>query len=279
MVIKLVNKETQKFASETELAYQKPSLKKIIFERKSRPLTQKFVNKIMNGIKIHIDRQLFQRLYHLINIEVKNKIKNTPTENLLGSSELQNIAISMKDFFEAPLATYDGNQLTIKDFLDFYRIIPPKIKPPIHKPRLLRDAIIKLIEFDYLKNQAYKEGFDKDADVKKKSDIQCKEWLAFHYLKSVKKSVFISSKQIHAFKNSEKMQRLTQVLNRTPSDDQVRIYLENEQFMKRVQQLADSLRYVYKVKIFTSNLKKFIKNSSDKILYDPVILEFKEKFF
>ncbi|GAB4179257.1 MAG: hypothetical protein Kow00108_15200 [Calditrichia bacterium] len=279
MVIKLVNGETNKFASEIELAFQKPSLKKVITDRKAKPLAVKYINKLMDGVNIHIDPQLFRQLSELIRNQIHGRSRQNPIENPVNNAELNNIAVSLEELFEAPLATYDGKKMTIKQFLDFYRIIPPQVRPSIHKPKLLRDAIVKFIEFQYLTDQAYDEELDKDPEVLRAADIQRKEYLAFHYLKSVKKSLVVDDPMIKEFRESEKMARFEKVLGRVPADEDIRTYIMNDLFANRVLELSDSLRKTYRVEIFENSMRKLIKDSSDTLVHDPIVLDYKERFF
>lgn len=279
LILKLVDGKTVKFASKTELAMQKPSLRKILLDRKARPLSRAYINKLMDGVHIHIDPHLFNELFSVIESQVQGKVNDSPLQNPISSKEFNLISKDLSNFFEKPLATYDGKTMTIKSFLDFYRIIPDQIRPPIHRPVLLRDAIVKFIEFEYLKKEAYKEGLDKNPLVLKNVRIQQDKIRAFHYLKEVKKSISATEEQLEKFKQSEKAKRLKKVMGNAANDEAFKRYLETEMFTEQVVKLADSLRNLYSVEIYQPVLKKFIKDSSATLEYDPVAFNYKERFF
>lgn len=273
-VVKVIDGEIQKFASEYDFALAKSRLRKRIAERKAAPISKDYIHKLMDGITIHINPEVFRLLSDMLSRSLSGKVVFAPIDNPLTNEEIDQSEQNLGEILSRPLAEYDGKTMTVQEFLYRLKVIPENIRPKVHRPWLLADAIRKIIEHDYLAAEASRQGLARDRDVRFEYESEKVRLLSEEFLKMKYRNVSLSEQEYHDFKNSERFQKVSMI-----PDSELRNLLLKQKFSLAMVELADSLRHVSRIRTDTTMLIGRIKKPDQVIDFYPNQFLYREQYF
>ncbi|NIS27438.1 hypothetical protein GWN28_27780, partial [candidate division KSB1 bacterium] len=271
MVIQLVDGVVDKFMSEIDLAQNKSSLKRVIFERKAGPLANNYVKNLMLKKRLTLNPDSFFALSKLFSQLTE---KADPEPGLipvnLADHELSAVDHEAVSLRGSILATYEGGYLTVGEFLDRLQNMPAGLRPRVKMDRQLKDAIGVMVRNQFLANQARAAGLLETPEVRKEIRIQQDQALAEHYINVRRNQVKISNEEIGTFRQSLEFEELNQRLNSALTTEKIASVILDFKMAKTKLMLSDSLRQQFQVLVDSTGLRALVQNPEEIIDQDPM---------
>ncbi|MEA1980960.1 MAG: peptidylprolyl isomerase [candidate division Zixibacteria bacterium] len=159
-IIKLVDKATNE--KRTDFESMKNELEQQIINKKRLDLMNAYYEEIESKYPITVDTTT-------CNYIIKKREYLYPPE-LLKTLPRNDFDIEQLDRNEKELvlATWDGGQMTIQEYLEMAKQIPAKMKPNFDNFDSLKTVIFQLKRLDLLSYESIREGLDKDKEYLRK---------------------------------------------------------------------------------------------------------------
>ncbi|RKX22161.1 MAG: hypothetical protein DRP35_02625 [Candidatus Zixiibacteriota bacterium] len=159
-IIKLVDRATNE--KRTDFESMKNELKQQIINKKRLDLMNAYYEEIESKYPITVDTTT-------CNYIIKKREYLYPPE-LLKTLPRNDFDIEQLDRNEKELvlATWDGGQMTIQEYLEMSKQIPAKMKPNFDNFDSLKTVIFQLKRLDLLSYESIREGMDKDEEYLRK---------------------------------------------------------------------------------------------------------------
>jgi len=159
LVDKLPNEQRRDFDS------MKKSIEAQIIKRKSFKLTEDFLNQIKVKYPITIDTSTCQYLLHKREQLYPPQLLKTLPKNDFDVKQLD------RDEKELVLASWNGGQMTLNEYLTQVKNVPLKQRPNFDNYDSLATIVFELKKMDLLSLEAVREGLDNDKDYLKKMKL------------------------------------------------------------------------------------------------------------
>jgi len=146
--------------------------KKKIKDFKSQIKYRQYINSIMNGKKMEIHSENFEKLIKNIHSDIENIEINNSEYKLKDFSKNKNFTDNLKD--NDIICKLSGENWTVKDFNTLISKNPITINPDISLfklKKILKKIIINKLEIHYLTEEAYRIGLDQHYLVKHEEDV------------------------------------------------------------------------------------------------------------
>jgi len=278
MVIKLIDGIREKFLSESDFAENKNRIRKVLFDRKARKISDEYIYNILKNDEIFINPETFFPLSEHFSLYVSNKNSDDPFPIYLDNKEIKTAQASLKEISDKLLAKYKGGEFTVGEFLRRLFSMPRGMRPQVNMAPQLKKAIAISIRNDYLTRQAYKQGLDKSPVVKYETESQSDEILSRWMLKEMKKKVNVTEAEINDFKQKENFSNVNNQLSGKLTDSVIEDIIRDYKFSIYRKNFSDSLLSVYPVKVDTLLLSENIPDPEKIIKYKPISFSYVEKF-
>jgi parvulin-like peptidyl-prolyl isomerase len=162
-IIKLVDKQPNE--ARDDYSKMKPSLKSQLMNLKLSRKVNEFMETIQDKYRVTIDTNTVQYVNHKREeLYPPQVIPNLP-KNDFDIEQLD------RDERELVLATWDGGQLTLYQYLTDVRQIPAQFRPDLDDYEALADVIFKLKTNDFLILEANRAGLENDPEFKRKLQL------------------------------------------------------------------------------------------------------------
>lgn len=278
MVVKLINGERDVFRSKMELAEKKSKLKKVLFERRAKVISDRYVAQILQGKKVTIHRDAFIQLAKTFNQVVQQKQSDNSLPLYLDNNEIKETRSTLKDFQDDLLITFTGGSMTIREFLENLFNMPTGLRPQVNMAPALKKALYQAVRNHYLAEAAAQEGLGETAEVQSAVESQTDAILARFRMQQMRNSLTVSEAEIEKFQNSEAFARLNNLSKGKLNNSAVKDVLLDFKFKNARIEHSDSLRKVYTVSIQQENLSKQIDKPDELIAHQPVRMYYRENF-
>ncbi len=278
MVVKLINGERDVFRSKMELAEKKSKLKKVLFERRAKVISDRYVAQILQGKKVTIHREAFIQLAKTFNQVVQHKQSDNSLPLYLDNNEITETGSTLKDFQDDLLISFTGGSMTIREFLEDLFNMPTGLRPQVNMAPALKKALYQAARNHYLAETAAQEGLDETAEVQSAVEQQTDAILSRFRMQQMRKRLTVTETEIEDFRNSEAFARLKNLSKGKLDDRTVKDVLLDFKFKNARMEQADSLCKVYAVSIQQENLSKKIEKPDELIAHQPVRMYYRENF-
>lgn len=278
MVVKVTGGKVDKFMAENDYAATKPKLRKIIFNRKAREISDQYIYELLKDEDIDINPDAFFPLAAQFEAIVEDKETKDPFPVYLNDSELKVARSNVEADWDKPLVTFGDQTMTVYTFLETLFNMPTGLRPQVNFKPQLKKAIAVVVRNAYLVDRAYAQNLDKNQRVLYESQWQIDAVLARTWLKSYRDELQCSEAEVEAMKKHENFEELNRRFNNNLTDEQVRNLLLDKKFALLKMQLADSLRSVYTVELDSTEFISNITHPEKLIDHRPVAFSYREKF-
>jgi hypothetical protein len=278
MVIKLVDGFREKILSDTEFAESKSKIRQIIFERKTRKLSNQFIYQMLKDEDVKLNPDVFFVLAEHFNAIVRREAGADPLPVNLSDSELKQIQTKVEDIKNKVLVTYKEGQMTVEEFISRLFSIPAGIRPMVRMSQNLKLAIGIIVRDEYLAEKSYSEGLDKSLKVMYETQWQSDQFLSKEWLRNLRAHISLSTDEIDSFITSENYKKIQQRSMNELAPEQVKDLLLDFKFADAKIRSTDSLRRIYKVEIDSVVFLSRIKSLTKIINENPINLIYREKF-
>ncbi len=281
MVIQLLEGTVEKFISEMELAQQKSKLQKVIYQRKAAPIANRYIKDLMLDKNLTLNPEVFFALEKLFARVARHETQPELIPVHLSDAALHLVASDAAELNQQVLATFDGGQITVGEFLEKMRNQPAGMRPRINMAQQLKDAIGVAVRNDFLANEARKKGLHKSPQVRAEIQIQQDQALARFYVERQLRGVEISEDEIWEFKRSDDFKAITTITNRMGaplSDEQVSEIIQDLKLAQWKIAEHDRLAQVYEIAVDSTRLNKMIETPEKIIDRDPMPFVVREIF-
>jgi hypothetical protein len=164
----------------TEMKYSIVS--EIIKNRKATRAIKNHINEITGGNQIQINNRVIDILYqNSIKILQKNYNSGGLFQPPIKTSELSNLQLTVEDVKNEIIARYKDQQITVDNFLNRLKDMPPFHRPQLDTRRRMMQSIIDLIRGDILYQQAKNSKLPKNPDFKELIDKLNEELLSTEF--------------------------------------------------------------------------------------------------
>jgi hypothetical protein len=278
MVFKLIDGLKEKFMSESDFAENKSRIRKVLFERRSRKISDGYIYNILKNDEIFINPETFFPLSEHFSQYVSNKNSENPFPLYLDNKEIKTAQGNLEEISDQVLAKYKGGEFTVGEFLLKLLSMPRGIRPQVNMAPQLKKAIAISIRNDYLAQQAYKQGLDKTANVKYETEIQSDEILSRWLLKEMKKKLQVSEAEMNDFKAKENFAKVNEQFNGKLTDSMIQDIILDYKFALCRKNFSDSLLSVYPVKVDSIRLSENVRDPEKMIKHKPINFAYVERF-
>jgi len=278
MVVKLLDGYRDKFKSPYDYAESKSKIKKIIFDRSARQISDRYLFRVLKDLNAEIKRETFFTLVDVFNQIVKNKTSSNPFPIYLSDAELRRSQVKLSDIKNEVLVSFNGGQLTVKSFLETLLNMPSGMRPQVNMAPQLKKAIAIVLRNKMLVREAKRKGLDKDWKVRYETQIQVDEILSRYWLEKLRDRVTITEGELKEFQNHPAVQKLEKQFGKKYSTEEIKVMLEDYKFEKLKIQAADSLRHITEIQVDTALLEQKIPSGKEIIKTDPVYFVYRELF-
>lgn len=278
MIIKLIDGERDVFRSKMELAEKKSKLKKVLFERRAKVISDRYVSQILQGKKVTIHRDAFIQLAKTFNQVVQQKQSDNSLPLYLNNSEINDTRSTLKDFQDDLLISFTGGSMTIREFLEDLFNMPTGLRPQVNMAPALKKALYQSVRNHYLAEAATREGLGETAEVQSAVERQTDALLSRFRMQQMRNNLTVTEKEIEAFSVSEAFARLNNLSKGKLNNRAVKDVLLDFKFKNARIEQSDSLRNIYAVSIQQKNLNKKIDKPDELIAHQPVRMYYRENF-
>jgi len=180
----VIDKEINRMVTEKDFISRKSSLASAIRKRKEHYTAFHFVNRIMEPQNLIIKAESLNWMSEIIN----NEHKGTANLQYLGKNEIQSISNNKSEWMSKHIAEFKSGSLSIKDFIETYRMNPIEIS---YKNLLSIRKSLENIVAIYVRDRVFSDiGFFENLD-KKQSVIDEKIfWEERLLANELKKNIF-----------------------------------------------------------------------------------------
>ena len=181
------NRNTELLSSEMKFEY----VRQIIRRRKADSLIHAYLSRLANGRKIQINNRVIDFLTDHTR-QVMGKDYETPAlfKPIINNKEIADIRLSLKEAEDEVVARFGNEEMTVKDFLNRLREMPPFQRPYLSTRKRMIQSIIDMIRNDLLLKEAYAEGIDRIPEVRKRYRRFQKTFLAEEFYRRLKSEHF-----------------------------------------------------------------------------------------
>ncbi|MFQ5453941.1 MAG: peptidylprolyl isomerase, partial [Candidatus Zixiibacteriota bacterium] len=156
LVDKLLNEKRTNFAS------MKESIKAQLRNRKIVALTEEFLEAMKIRYPVTIETSTCEYLMHKREDMYPQQLLATLPKNDFDLEQLD------RDEKELILASWDGGQLSLNEYLTQVKNVPPKLRPDFDDYNSLSEIVFELKKYDILVLEALRKGIDNDKEYLKK---------------------------------------------------------------------------------------------------------------
>lgn len=204
IIFKVVDKEINT-AIDPATEHGKNIVLRRLRDRKTQKLGSEFINKLLGGRSVEVNRKSFNSFYEVINLLLtQKKMESAASEEVFQLSDkdvfwmLSKIALVDLD---EPFVLFADKQTKLKEFL-YYLLYQKIVFPKLEKEALisvLNKVIRNFIEEQVLVNEAQKNSLDKLPSVKKDFEIWRSYYLARLLMDEFIDSIVISENEINKY--------------------------------------------------------------------------------
>ena len=162
-IIKLIDRlpNDQRFDFES----MRPDIERQLLTVKRQQLANDYFKYIREKYAIHIDSSICDYLIHKREgLYPPMLLKSLPQ----GDFDLDQLD---RDEKELVLATWDGGQMTVQQYLEKIKEWPQERKPPFANYKAMADAVFNVNRVEILAQEAYRQGLDNDPDFVRKMKL------------------------------------------------------------------------------------------------------------
>ncbi|RMF57827.1 MAG: hypothetical protein D6748_10305 [Calditrichaeota bacterium] len=279
MVVKLIDGEINKFMSKIDFAETKSKIRKVIFERHARKLSDQYIYNLLKDKKIEINPTVFFALSEKFSEIVQPKTSQTPLTIHLTNAELKNTRTELKDMANEVLVTFKDGHLTVKEFLQILWDLPAPMRPQVNMAQQLKKAIAVTVRNLYLVKEAYRRGLDTHPVVQYETLHQSDALLSRYYMKRLKNAISVTEDEIQEFMHKKNFPSVNQQLNGKLTPTAVREILVDYKFHEERMKTVEELKPFYPVEINDQVLKSHIPDAEKIIQERPVGFIYREEFY
>ncbi len=279
MVVKLIDGEADKFMSEMDFAESKSKIRKVIFERRARKISDEYIYKMLRDQEVKINPPAFHALTEQFSQIINNKSSDQPFPIYVSNSELQTTQANLQDMSGEVLVTFKDGQFTVEEFLRKLWDTPAPMRPQVNMAPQLKKAIAVTVRNHYLAQEAYRQGLDKSPEVRYEAEAQCDEVLARYYIKKLREKLTVTDAEVQEFKHKGNFETVNKRFGGKLDEDAVRGLILDYKLTRQRIIAADSLRAVYAVRVDTALFEARIPEPDKIIREKPAGFAYRERFY
>jgi len=206
-LFRLKNTITHPYHSKYDYNYWKPSLEKIIRQRKEKKILDEQLHELMKYKEFTIDGTAFNFLHdQLYPFIYSNSNTNTSSPELIQLEIGSNFNKHENSFDKVLIYFNNGNQWTVRDFWKKLAVSPYPLnyKNPYDLKPGLKDVIQRTILLETLAQNARSKGYNKTGYVQNESQMWTRNILASAYIEAQRCAVNLSESELITYYDSNK---------------------------------------------------------------------------
>lgn len=197
-ILKIVDFRKKPLITNFEYALQKQKVKYLVEFKKGQQLSFEYISKLLKDAKIILYPKTVQYLEKNVSRQFKRKpdIKNAGQEFQLSEEEINRVEVTVWDSKSEIIASVNGKDLTIGDFLSNLNYIPYEIVYSDFSKTLdysIRDFIIT--------NEAYALGLENEKKVLQKTNLFMEYFLKLGLSRKLVASVNVTEDEMKKYYN------------------------------------------------------------------------------
>ncbi|MEJ2634847.1 MAG: peptidylprolyl isomerase [Calditrichia bacterium] len=179
----------------------------IIRNRKADKIIRAYLEKLADGRKIQINNRVLDVLEKETRSVMGAKYdKPSIFKPAINNGELGAIQIGIIDVLKKPLARFGDQEMTVEDFMNRLKEMPPFHRPYLRTRARMIQSIIDIIRGDMLIGEAMKAGIEKQAVARKNIQRESRDFLSGEFQRRI-------ASPDYKERNPEEWQKLETALN------------------------------------------------------------------
>jgi hypothetical protein len=220
-IVRVLDIQEDPLKSKMSSAFKIQTVSEIIHTRKADAQVRSYIQSLAGGSKIQINNRVVEALVEEINLAMG--VKYTQSQLFIppiNNRELASINNGVADVLDQPLMIFDAEMLTVGDFLNRLKEMPPLHRPYLRTRREVIQFIINMVRKELLQKEALGMELNNPTEVKKTTQKHIDDLLAYECKKRIRSREY---QQLYP----EKWENLKGIFSLLGQNTPVKIQAEN----------------------------------------------------